>query len=47
MAMKIQITLFWVVIPCSNVLGYQCFGGPCYMASQPRRLWLVLSCCFV
>jgi hypothetical protein len=28
-AMKIQIVIFWVVTPCSNMVGYQRFGGPC------------------
>jgi len=27
MAMKIQITVFWVVTPCSNMLRYKCFRG--------------------
>jgi hypothetical protein len=27
-AMKIQVEVFWVVTPCSDV-GYQRFGGPC------------------
>jgi hypothetical protein len=27
--MKIQVAVFWVVTPCSNVLGYQHFGVPC------------------
>jgi hypothetical protein len=25
----IQDELFWVVMPCSVVVGYQRFGGPC------------------
>jgi hypothetical protein len=29
MAMKIQVEVFWVVRPCSDMVGYQCFGGPC------------------
>jgi len=29
MVVKIQVEVFWVVTPCSAVLGYQCFGGPC------------------
>jgi hypothetical protein len=28
-AVKIQINVFWVVTPCSVVVGYQGFGGPC------------------
>jgi len=29
MAVKIQIEVFWVVMPCSVVLGYKHFRGPC------------------
>jgi len=25
---KIHAKVFWVVIPFSVVVGYQCFGGP-------------------
>jgi len=24
-----QVEVFWVVTPCSFVVGYQSFGGPC------------------
>jgi len=27
--MKIQVMVFWVVKPCNDVAGYQCFGGSC------------------
>jgi hypothetical protein len=27
-AVKIQVKVFWVVMPGSVVVGYQCFGGP-------------------
>jgi len=27
--MFIQVGVFWVVTPCSVVVGYQFFGGPC------------------
>jgi hypothetical protein len=27
MVMKIQVTVSWVLTPCSNVVGYQHFGG--------------------
>jgi hypothetical protein len=27
--MKIQVVVFWVVILCSDVVGYQQFGGSC------------------
>jgi len=26
--------VFWVVIPCSDVAGYQPFRGPCYLHLQ-------------
>jgi hypothetical protein len=26
-AMKIQVTVFWIVTPCSDVIGYRRFGG--------------------
>jgi hypothetical protein len=25
---------FWVVTPCNVVVGYQSFGGPCYLHLQ-------------
>jgi len=28
-AVKIQVVVFWVMMPCSDVLGYHCFMGPC------------------
>lgn len=28
-AMKVSVTLFWVMAPCSEVIGYQRFGKPC------------------
>jgi hypothetical protein len=27
-AVKFQVAVFWVVTPCSDVVGYQRFGGP-------------------
>jgi hypothetical protein len=29
MAMKIHVVVFWVMTLCSDVVGYQFFGGPC------------------
>jgi len=26
--MKIQVGVLWVVTPCSDMVGYHCFGGP-------------------
>jgi len=30
----IQVMVFWVMTVCSDVTGYQCFGGPCYFHHQ-------------
>jgi len=27
--MKIQVEVFWIVTPCTLVVGYQRFGDPC------------------
>jgi hypothetical protein len=27
-AMKIHVVVFWIVTPCNDVAGYQCFIGP-------------------
>jgi hypothetical protein len=45
MAVKIQVEVVWVMMPCSVAVGYHCFRGPCYLhrhpehytVSQPRR----------
>jgi hypothetical protein len=34
---KIQVEVFWVVTPCSVVVGYQHFGGPCCLHLQEER----------
>jgi hypothetical protein len=34
MALTIQVEVFWVVTPCSVVVGYQRFGGPFYLHLQ-------------
>jgi len=31
MEVKIEVEDFWVVTPCSVVVGYQCFIGPCFL----------------
>jgi hypothetical protein len=28
-AMEIDIVVSWVMVSCSDVVGYKCFGGPC------------------
>jgi len=34
MAMKMKVAVFWVVAPCSDVVEYQRFGGPCHCHLQ-------------
>jgi hypothetical protein len=34
MVMKFHIMVFWVLMSCSDVVGYQHFGGPCYFQLQ-------------
>jgi hypothetical protein len=34
MVMKIQIMVLLIVMPCSNVVGYQYFQGPCCLHLQ-------------
>jgi len=29
-----QVEVLWVAMPCSIVVGYQCFRGPCYPCLQ-------------
>jgi len=29
MYVPLQVDVFWVVTPCSVVVGHQRFGGPC------------------
>jgi len=45
---KIQVSVFWVMTLYSDVVGYQCFGGPCClclqedwgcMVSEPTQEW--------
>jgi hypothetical protein len=31
---KIQVEVLWVVTPCSDVVGYQRFEGPCCLHLQ-------------
>jgi hypothetical protein len=33
-ATKIYVMVFWVMTPFSDVVGYQCFGGPYYLHLQ-------------
>jgi hypothetical protein len=36
MVMKIQVVVFWVMTLCIDVVGYQCFRGPCYLHLQGK-----------
>jgi len=38
MVVKIQVEVFLVVMPCSDAVGYQRFGGPCCFL-QVSVLW--------
>jgi len=35
MTVKIQVEVFWVVTPCSVVVGHQRFAGPCCVRLHP------------
>jgi len=39
--MKIQVVVFWVMTPCSDVVGYESFGGPCsfHLQSEMSGAW--------
>jgi len=30
----IEVEVFWLIMPYSVVVGYQCFGGPCTLHQQ-------------
>jgi len=34
----LEVGVFWVVMPCSIAVGYQCFGGPCCLHLQDEVL---------
>jgi len=34
-AIKIQVSLFWIVTRCSDVVGYERFGGPFRLHLHP------------
>jgi hypothetical protein len=34
MVMKMQVVVFWVVMPCNVVVEYQCFGEPCCLQDE-------------
>jgi hypothetical protein len=42
MAMMIQVVVFWVMTPCSDVVGYQRFGGPCclHLQGEVSEAWI-------
>jgi hypothetical protein len=33
---SIQVELFWIVISCSAVVGYEHFSGPCFLLLHPE-----------
>jgi hypothetical protein len=32
--MKILVVVFWVLMPCADVVGYKSFGGSCCLSFQ-------------
>jgi len=36
---KIKVEVFWLVTPCSVVVGYQRFRGPCCLHLHPLKRW--------
>jgi hypothetical protein len=40
--MKMQVVVFCVVRPCSVVVGYQRFGGPCCLHLQVEAFMAVM-----
>jgi hypothetical protein len=38
MAVIFQVEIVWVVMPCSVVVGYHCFRGPCCLHLQDFTL---------
>jgi hypothetical protein len=41
------VKVFWVVTPCSIVVGYQHFRGPCCLHLQVEVFWVVTPCSVV
>jgi hypothetical protein len=37
-AIKTQIVVFWILTPCSDLIGYRRFGGLCYLHLQTEYL---------
>jgi len=45
-AMKIEVVVFRVLAPCNDVVGYQCFGGPCCLHLQGEvNIEIMVSYC--
>jgi hypothetical protein len=43
MAVKIQVMALWVVTPCSDIVGYQHFRGPCCLQLQGDAVKILCS----
>jgi hypothetical protein len=39
MGMKVPVVVFWVLVLCGDVVGYQHFGGPYYLYLQGAILF--------
>jgi hypothetical protein len=35
--LRIEVEVFWVMTPCSAVVAYQCFRGPCCLHLQGKE----------
>jgi hypothetical protein len=49
-AVMFQVEVFWIVTPCSVVVGYRRFGGPCCLHLQVFQVevfWVVTPCSVV
>jgi hypothetical protein len=44
MAVNIPVMVFWVMTPCSDVVGCQHFGGPCHLHLQ-AEMWPPVTYC--
>jgi len=40
---NIQVEVFWVVIPCCDVMGYRRFGGLSSLTFQAELKWLKMD----
>jgi len=46
-AVRSQVAVFWVLTPCSDLVGHERFGGPCCLHLQVVSLLFSLRCQFL